>query len=163
MAINNNQNNYSGSTSKTSDPASSQNFGSSNFDQSTSGQSTQGQTTASSYGTSTSSNYAHGASAANRGVNTSSQNQNFSAKGIEDTVGQIVDQVFHALQPRIHDYVSHFAGRMLGSADINPQQIVRRVRQRPALTIGALVVLAIGVGFLFTRDTSSQLSPHELH
>ena len=159
MAINNNQN--SGYTSKTSDPASSQNYGSSNFDQSTSGQATQGQTTASSYSTGTSSNYAHGASAANRGVNTSGQN--FSAKGIEDTVGQIVDQVFHALQPRIHDYVSHFAGRMLGSTDINPQQIVRRARQRPGLTIGALVVLAIGVGFLFTRDTSNQLSPHELH
>ena len=161
MAINNNQNNYSGYTPKTSDPASSQNFGSSNFDQGTSGQATQGQTTASSYSTGASSNYAQGASATNRGVNSSSHD--FSAKGIEDTVGQIVDQVFHALQPRIHDYVSHFAGRMLGSADINPQQIVRRVRQRPALTIGALVVLAIGVGFLFTRDTSNQLSPHELH
>lgn len=84
---------------------------------------------------------------------------------IQDAVGQIIDSIFRSLQPRVHDAVTQFASRAVGSSDQSARTLVATARRSPWYTAGGIALLVVGFGLVLGLENRSTASSagDELH
>jgi hypothetical protein len=85
---------------------------------------------------------------------------------VQDAIGQVINQVFRSLEPRIQEFANTFSQRAVDVSEQSVRQLVTRARQKPAYTIGAIALLVVGLGIVLgttTSASSSNLASHDLH
>lgn len=83
---------------------------------------------------------------------------------VPDAIGQVIDSIFRAIQPRVHEAVTSFANRAVGNvSDMSPRQLVTTARRNPWYTVGGVALLVVGLGVILGLENRRGLSPHELH
>lgn len=85
-------------------------------------------------------------------------------QSIPETVTRMVDQTVQGLEPKIHDAVNDFTERAVRYSNQAIRDLTAKARHKPLYMIGAIALVAIGVGFILgLEERRDQRSSTRLH